>query len=312
MQSLLINYQCIENIMKILLTGADGQVGYELWRTLQHLGEVIPTTRNGREIDGMPTLSLNLANSADIEKKVNAIQPDLVCNAAAYTAVDNAENDQDMAYAINAETPAIFAKYAVITDTRLVHYSTDYVFSGNGSKPWTEDDFCDPQSTYGRTKLQAEQNIIDSGCQHMIFRTSWVFSDRGQNFVKSMLRLAQEKTELNIVDDQVGSPTLASSLAMATTMTLMNPVDGLYHMTSSGKTSWCGFARRIFSQACKINMIENAPIVNSITTDQYPTPATRPKYSVLDCNKLKNTFDISMPNWQTALQLCMQNIRRQA
>lgn len=298
--------------MKILLTGADGQVGYELWRTLQHLGEVIPTTRNGREIDGMPTLALDITKAADIEKKINAIQPDLVCNAAAYTAVDNAENDQDMAYTINAEAPAIFAKYAVITDTRLVHYSTDYVFSGNGSKPWTEDDFCDPQSIYGRTKLQAEQSIIDSGCKHMIFRTSWVFSDRGQNFVKSMLRLAQEKPELNIVDDQVGSPTLASSLAMATALTLTKPVDGLYHMTSSGKTSWCGFARRIFSQAKKLDIIPNTPIVNSITTDQYPTAATRPKYSVLDCNKLRNTFDINMPNWQTALQLCMQNIRRQA
>jgi len=298
--------------MKILLTGADGQVGYELWRTLQHLGEVIPTTRNGREVDGMPTLSLDLSNSSDIEKKANAIQPDLICNAAAYTAVDKAENDQDLAYAINSEAPAIFAKYAVITDTRLIHYSTDYVFSGNASKPWQEDDFCDPQSIYGRTKLQAEQSIIDSGCQHMIFRTSWVFSDRGQNFVKSMLRLALEKPELSIIDDQIGSPTLASSLAMATAMTLINPVDGLYHMTSSGKTTWCGFARRIFSQAHRLGIIPNAPIVNSITTDQYPTAATRPKYSVLDCSKLKNTFDISMPNWQNALQLCMQNIRRQA
>ena len=296
--------------MKILLTGADGQVGFELWRTLQHLGEVIPTTRNGREVNGMPTLSLDLTNSADIEKKINAIQPDLICNAAAYTAVDNAEKEQDLAYAINAEAPAIFAKYAVISDTRLIHYSTDYVFSGDASKPWKEDDFCDPASIYGKTKLQAEQNIIDSGCQHMIFRTSWVFSDRGQNFVKSMLRLALEKDELNIVDDQVGSPTTASSLAMATAMTLINPVDGLYHMTSSGKTSWCGFARRIFSQAHKLEIIPRVPIVNAITTDQYPTPANRPKYSVLDCSKLKNTFDINMPNWQSALQLCMQNIRR--
>ncbi len=298
--------------MKILLTGADGQVGYELWRTLQHLGEVIPTTRNGREIEGMPTLALDLTNSADIEKKVNAIQPDLICNAAAYTAVDNAEKEIDLAYAINSEAPAIFAKYAVITDTKLVHYSTDYVFSGEASKPWKEDDFCDPQSIYGRSKLNAEQSIIDSGCQHMIFRTSWVFSDRGQNFVKSMLKLALEQNELNIVDDQVGSPTLASSLATATAMAINNPVDGLYHMTSSGKTTWCGFARRIFSQAHKMGIIPNIPIVNAITTEQYPTPATRPKYSVLDCHKLKNTFDISMPNWQTALQLCMQNIRRQA
>ena len=297
--------------MKILLTGANGQVGYELWRTLQYIGEVIPTTRTGSEIAGMPTVALDLSDAADIEKKINAIQPDIICNAAAYTAVDEAENSQVIAYTINSDAPAIFAKYAVITDTRLIHYSTDYVFSGSSSQPWLEDDKCNPQGVYADSKMLGEQAIIDSGCQHMIFRTAWVFSDRAHNFMNSMLKLAQIKDELNIVDDQIGSPTWASSIAMATAMTLHNPVDGLYHMASSGKTSWCGFARRIFSQAEKLGLIDKAPKINGIPTSQYPTPATRPSYSVLDCNKLKNTFDIKMPNWQTSLQLCMQNIRRQ-
>ena len=297
--------------MKILLTGANGQVGYELWRTLQHIGEVIPTTRNGVEVAGVPTLALDLSNAADIEKKVNAIQPDIICNAAAYTEVDAAESNQEIAYAINAEAPAIFAKYAVISDTKIIHYSTDYVFSGSSSNPWTEEDNCEPQSIYGISKLQGEQSIIDSGCHHMIFRTAWVYSDRGNNFLRSMLKLAEEKDELNIVDDQIGSPTWASALAFATTMAIGEKQDGLFHMTSSGKTTWCGFARRIFSQAHKLGIITNIPIVNAISTDQYPTPATRPCYSVLNCSKLKITFDIQMPNWQTSLQQCMQNIRRQ-
>lgn len=297
--------------MKILLTGANGQVGYELWRTLQYFGEVIPTTRTGKEIAGMPTVAINLSNSKDIEKKINAIQPDLICNAAAYTAVDDAQNQPAIAHAINADAPAIFAKYAVITDARLIHYSTDYVFSGNSSTPWTEDDKCKPQGVYAKTKMLGEQAIIDSGCRHMIFRTAWVFSNRRQNFLNTMIRLAKEKDVLNIVDDQVGSPTWAHSIAMATAMTLKNPIDGMYHMTSSGKTTWCGFARRIFSQAWKLGIIPVIPRVNGIPTSQYPTPAKRPSYSVLNCNKLKNTFDIKMPNWQTSLQLCMQSIRRE-
>lgn len=296
--------------MKILLTGANGQVGFELWRTLQYIGEVIPTTRTGQEINGMPTVAIDLTSAEDIEKKINAIQPDLICNAAAYTAVDQAESEQKLAYTINADAPAIFAKYAVISDSMLIHYSTDYVFSGEASQPWNEDDECAPQGVYGESKLFGERAIIDSGCQHMIFRTAWVFSYRGHNFLRSMLRLAEDKNQLGIVDDQIGSPTSASSIAMATAMTLRKPVDGLYHMTSSGKTSWCGFARRIFTQAGKLGLLDNLPEINSITTSQYPTPAKRPGYSVLNCQKLKNTFDIKMPSWQTSLQLCMQNIRR--
>jgi dTDP-4-dehydrorhamnose reductase len=295
--------------MKILLTGANGQVGYELWRTLQYLGEVIPTTRKGIEIDGMQTLSLNLADAADIEKKINAIQPDIICNAAAYTAVDDAESNQDIAYKINAEAPAIFAKYAVITDTKLIHYSTDYVFSGVSNTPWLEEDRCDPQGVYAQTKMLGEQAILDSGCEHMIFRTAWVYSYRGHNFVKTMLKLAAQHPQLNIVDDQVGSPTSANSIAIATAFAMKNPVDGIYHMTSSGKTSWCGFARKIFAQAAKLGILNNTPTINGISTSQYPTAAARPAYSVLNCNKLMTQFDIKMPNWQTSLQLCMQNLR---
>jgi dTDP-4-dehydrorhamnose reductase len=296
--------------MKILLTGTNGQVGYELWRTLQYLGEVIPTTRNGIAINGLPTIALNLADNQDIEKKLNAIQPDLVVNAAAYTAVDDAETHSEIAQIINADAPSIFAKYAVITDARIVHYSTDYVFSGNSNTPWKEQDICLPQGVYAQTKLAGEEAIIDSGCQHMIFRTAWVYSQRGNNFMNTMLRLANEKTEINVVDDQIGSPTWASSIAMVTALTLKDPIDGLYHLTASGKTSWSGFARRILSQAEKLNLIDSAPKINGITTSQYPTTAKRPSYSVLNCSKLRNDFDIKMPNWQTTLQLCMQNMRK--
>ncbi len=298
--------------MKILLTGANGQVGYELWRTLQHLGEVIPTTRKGIEIEGMPTIALDMSDANDIEKKINAIAPDIICNTAAYTAVDQAETDQELAHQINAIAPAIFAKYTTINDTHLIHYSTDYVFSGKSTVPWVEDDNCDPQGVYGDTKLLGEHAIIDTGCNHTIFRTAWVFSARGHNFIKSMLNLATKHDELSIVDDQIGSPTWATSIAIATTMSLQNPMQGTYHMTSSGKTSWCGFARKIFAQAHQLKMIDKMPIIHAISTDQYPTPASRPSYSVLNCKKLKNDFGIHMPNWQTALQLCMQHMRRES
>jgi len=298
--------------MKILLTGADGQLGFELWRTLQHLGEVIPTTQNGTEILSLPTLPLDLSNPADIEKKINAIEPDLIVNPAAYTAVDKAEEEPELARLINTDAPAIFAKYAVITDTRLVHYSTDYVFNGENDTPWKETDSCKPQSIYGQTKLDGELSIIDSGCSHLIFRTAWVFSYRAQNFVKSMLNLAKTHDELGIVDDQIGSPTSAQSLALGTLLALQNPTDGLYHMTSSGKTSWCGFARKIFSLAQQLDLLDKIPVVNAISTEQYPTSAKRPHYSVLDCSKIKDTFNISMPTWQTSLQLCMQNFRRES
>jgi dTDP-4-dehydrorhamnose reductase len=296
--------------MKILLTGANGQVGFELWRSLQYLGEVIPTTRNGIAINGLPTIALNLADNQDIEKKLNAIQPDLVVNAAAYTAVDDAETHSEIAQKINTDAPSILSKYAVISDTRLIHYSTDYVFSGDSQTPWKEQDICLPQGVYAQTKLAGEQAIIDSGCQHMIFRTAWIYSQRGNNFMNTMLKLAQEKTEINVVDDQIGSPTWAASIAMVTALTLRNPIDGLYHLTASGKTSWSGFARRILSQAEKLSLINSAPIINGITTSQYPTPAKRTSYSVLDCSKLRNEFDIKMPNWQTTLQLCMQTMRK--
>jgi dTDP-4-dehydrorhamnose reductase len=297
--------------MKILLTGANGQVGYELWRTLQHFGEVIPTTRKGIQVNGIPTLAVDLGDKDDIQKKLATIQPDHIVNAAAYTAVDKAEEYNGEAMSINANAPSIFSEYALKNDIYLTHYSTDYVFSGQDHTPWTEQNETKPQSVYGESKLIGEHAIEESGCKHMIFRTAWVFSSRGHNFLKSMLRLAETKSELNIVNDQFGSPTWAKSLAVATALTLHQPKTGTYHMTSSGKTTWCGFARKIFEQAVKLKLIESSPIVNAIASDQYPTPAKRPAYSVLDCSKLNDTFNIEMPSWQTALQLCMQEMRKE-
>ena len=258
----------------------------------------------------MPTLKLDLANRADLEKKLNAINPSVIFNAAAYTAVDKAESEDGLAFEINANAPAIFANYAKKHDIYLNHYSTDYVFPGDNSTPWSEDSQTAPLGVYGESKLMGESSIEESGCKFMIFRTAWVFSSRGHNFLNTMLKLAQTHKELSIVDDQVGSPTWAYSLASASTQCLLNPEPGIYHMTNSGKTSWCGFAKKIFSQAKKLNLIDFILEVHPIGTKDYPTPAKRPEFSVLNCEKIKNTFNITMPSWQTALLLCMQNLQK--
>lgn len=295
--------------MKILLTGANGQLGFELWRSLQHFGEVIPTTRKGIDIDGIQTLSLDLSNKAEIERKLNTIQPGLIVNAAAYTAVDQAESDENLAFAVNTNAPAIFARYAKEKDIFLTHYSTDYVFSGNSTIPWIESDHTNPLGVYGESKLMGEQNIIDTNCKHMIFRTAWIFSERGKNFLNTMLALAKKQAELKIIDDQIGSPTWAYSLAVATSHCLISPKTGIFHMTSNGKTSWYGFAKKIFSQAKKVDIIEKIPNLLPINTEDYYTLAKRPTYSVLNGDKLKNTFNLEMPNWQNSLKHCIQQMR---
>ncbi len=295
--------------MKVLLIGADGQVGYELWRTLQFNREVIPTTSNGREVDGMTTIKLDLNDVADIDKKVDNIKPDVICNAAAFTQVDDAESAADLAVATNSTAVAVMAQAAKRNKCLLVHYSTDYVFSGDHKFPWKESDITNPKSVYGQSKLDGEQAILDSGCEHMIFRTAWVFSTRRNNFLKTMLRLASNNSQLKIVNDQQGSPTWAATIALATMLALNIPETGLYHLTSNGSTTWFGFAQRIFSQAQRIGLIENKPELIPISTKDFPTAAERPKYSVLNNQKFEGTFNVKLPHWQTTLQLCMQRMK---
>jgi len=295
--------------MKVLLIGADGQVGFELWRTLQFTREVIPTTSDGREVCGMTTIKLDLTDVADVEKKLTAIKPDVICNAAAYTQVDQAETAQDEAFAINAKAVSVLAQQAKILKAMLVHYSTDYVFSGDHKFPWKENDLVNPNSVYGQTKAEGEQAIIESGCEYMIFRTAWVFSSRKQNFLKTMLRLCVEHDQLRVVNDQQGSPTWASTIALATMLALNIPETGLYHLTSNGSTTWFGFAQRIFSHAQRIGLIQQKPELIPISTKDFPTAAVRPKYSVLNCQKFEGTFNVKLPHWQTALQLCMQRMK---
>lgn len=295
--------------MKILLIGATGQVGFELWRTLQLHGEIIPTTRKGEEVAGASTLKLNLVDLDDIERKLNTIQPDVICNAAAFTAVDAAESDQGLAYTINAEAVARIADYAKKNQALLIHYSTDYVFSGVGENVWYEKDKAEPLSVYGKSKLAGEQFIIHSGCEYLILRTAWVYAARGQNFLKTMLKLAESETEIKVVSDQAGSPTWAHTLAMATATALHLPQTGLYHVTCAGSTTWYGWAKYLFEQAHKIGLLDRIPQLHSITTEEYPTPATRPRNSVLGCDKFEKIFNVKLPHWTTALQLCMQRMK---
>ncbi|MCB1582852.1 MAG: dTDP-4-dehydrorhamnose reductase [Marinicella sp.] len=295
--------------MKVLLIGVDGQVGYELWRTLQFNREVIPTTSDGRDIDGMTTIKLDLTDDSDVVKKVENIKPDVICNAAAYTQVDMAETETELAEQINHNAVRLLAESAKTCKAMLVHYSTDYVFSGDHKFPWKEKDVINPKSFYGQSKARGEQAIIDSGCQYMIFRTAWVFSSRKQNFLRTMLRLVETRSELTIVNDQQGSPTWAATIALATMLALNIPETGIYHLTSSGSTTWFGFAQRIFSHAQRIGLIENKPSLIPISTKDFPTAAERPKYSVLNCQKFEGTFNVKLPHWQTTLQLCMQRMK---
>lgn len=295
--------------MKILLTGADGQVGFELWRTLQFNREVIPTTSNGRDINGMGTIKFDMNDADDVQNKLEAIAPDVICNAAAYTAVDQAESDIDAAHRINAEAVAQMAEFCRLKKLLMIHYSTDYVFSGKDRNfPWREQDPINPQSVYGQSKADGEQALIDSQCEHMIFRTAWVYSNRRHNFLKTMLKLGQTKDELKIVNDQQGTPTWADTIALATMLALNIPETGVYHLTAAGHTTWYGFAKHIFNQALRTGLLDSKPKLIPVSSEQFPTAASRPQYSVLDCQKFAGTFNVKLPHWQTTLQHCMQRM----
>ena len=296
--------------MRILLLGKNGQVGWELQRSLAPLGELTALDRHGA--DG---LCGDLGNPEGIAATVRAVQPQLIVNAAAYTAVDQAESEPELARRINAAAPAVLAREAAAGGALLVHYSTDYVFDGSGQRPWREDDATAPLSVYGQTKLEAEQAILASGCAHLILRTSWVYAARGGNFAKTMLRLAQERERLTVIDDQWGAPTgaelIADVTAHAIAQTRQQPGKaGIYHLAPAGETTWHAYAKYVIAQASqaqpaiKIKATEIAPI----PTSTYPTSARRPHNSRLDTRKLQAAFGLSLPPWQRGVDRMLVEI----
>lgn len=295
--------------MNILLFGKGGQVGWELQRSLSVLGRVTALDHDSTDYCG------DFAHPTGIADTVRALHPDVIVNAAAHTAVDKAENEPEFARTLNATTPGILAEEAARLGAWLVHYSTDYVFDGSGHRPWHETDTPAPLSVYGRTKLEGEQLIQQSGAKHLILRTSWVYAARGGNFAKTMLRLAQERERLTVIDDQWGAPTGADLLADVTAHTLRQVQNrpenaGLYHLVAGGETNWHLYAKYVLAQAqqaqpaIKIIATEVAPV----PTSAFPTPATRPHNSRLDTTKLQTTFGLTLPHWQQGVARMLTEI----
>jgi dTDP-4-dehydrorhamnose reductase len=287
--------------MKILVTGRNGQVGGALHHALSGLGEIVALDR----------AQLDLSNLDVVREVIRAIRPNLIVNAAAYTAVDLAETDEALAYRINAEAPGVMAEEAQRLGAGLIHYSTDYVYDGSKSGAWLEADATGPLSSYGRSKLAGEQAIAAVGLPYIILRTSWVYGLYGKNFLLTMLRLSQSRPELSIVNDQIGAPTWSVTIAEATASIIKKFPDlvaaqhlsGIYHLCARGQTSWFGFAEKIFAHS----LIQQKPRLHPITTADYPTPAARPKNSVMNTNKFEQNF-AALPTWETALGNCLQRI----
>lgn len=294
--------------MKILLFGKNGQVGWELNRSLQSLDEIIAL---GRE-------EADFSNPESLRNIVREIKPDVIVNAVAYTAVDKAEAEEKLAATINSVAPSILAEEALRINALLIHYSTDYVFDGAKKSPYVETDEPDPINAYGRTKLAGERAIQSSSCDYLIFRTSWVYASRGHNFLLTILKLAQEREELSIVADQIGSPTSARLIAETTILCIQQAMierekgvfsSDLYHLTSSGSTSWHGFAEQIVEIANqKLDLELKIKQIKAIPTTDYPTPATRPINSRLVLQKLESVFNLKMPGWRNELELCLEEI----
>ena len=286
--------------MRILLTGANGQVGTELRRSLAPLGELIPATRTGALPDGAACEQADFNRPDTLAALVARLRPDVVVNAAAYTAVDRAESEPDLAFRINAEAVDALTRACATTGARLVHYSTDYVFSGENGRPWREDDPTAPLNTYGASKLAGEEAIRDSGCEHMIFRIAWVYAAHGHNFLRTMLRLAAERDVLQVVDDQHGTPTPAHWVAGATARVLATGHDGsgTWHLAPQGHTTWRGFAERIFRLARQAGLLERVPELAAVSSSGFPAPARRPCWSVLDSNRAREELGIKLPGWE--------------
>jgi dTDP-4-dehydrorhamnose reductase len=305
----------------ILLTGGNGQIGVELQRLLQQIGGVVAPSRG----------ELDLLDLEGVRRKVRTLRPQLIVNAAAYTAVDEAETSQSKAYTVNAQAPTVLAEEAKHLGALLVHYSTDYVFDGSKRTPYVELDPANPINIYGRTKLAGEQAIRDSGALHLIFRTAWVYATRGRNFLLTILRLATEREELKIVNDQVGAPTYAGQIAVTTAKILADLYEksadaahfsdscGTYHMTAAGETTWYDFAKAILEEAARTpaedswfaQVTKGRPMsarrILPISTEEFRGPAKRPRYSVLSNSLLKQTFGVAMPDWRSQLSECFSS-----
>lgn len=294
--------------MKILLLGKNGQVGWELQRSLLPLGELIALDRH--PVDG---LSGDLSDLDGLCAAIRKVNPDVIVNAAAYTAVDKAESETELADRVNAQASRVMAEEAAALGALLVHYSTDYVFSGEGLRPWQEGDPVAPVNHYGASKLAGEQAIIASGCKHLIFRTSWVYGARGNNFAKTMLRLAKDRETLSVIADQIGAPTGADLIADVTALTIQKvlycpELAGLYHLAAAGEVSWCGYANHVIDFA-KANGEELAvTTINPIETTDYPTPARRPLNSRLDTQKLRDNFSLHLPEWQSGVTRMLREV----
>jgi dTDP-4-dehydrorhamnose reductase len=288
--------------LRILLLGKNGQVGWELQRSLSVLGELVALDRHSDPCG-------DLAQPQRLAQTVRSLRPDVIVNAAAHTAVDKAEAEVELARTLNASAPAALAQAAVETGAWLVHYSTDYVFDGSGTRPWREDDATGPLGVYGRTKLEGEQAIAASGCKHLVFRTSWVYAARGGNFAKTMLRLAQERERLTVIDDQHGAPTgadlIADVTAHAIRAALHQPaLSGLYHLVAGGETSWHGYASHAIARARELrpDLAWKVQEIAPVPTSAFPTPAQRPLNSRLDTRKLQQAFGLTLPHWQRGVE----------
>ena len=284
---------------KILLLGKNGQVGWELQRSLATLGKLSALDRHSTDYCG------NLADLYGIKDTVRRLQPDIIVNAAAHTAVDRAESEPELAHTLNALAPGVLATEAAKLGAWLVHYSTDYVFDGSGSQPWQESDTTAPLSVYGQSKREGEQRILAANAQHLIFRTSWVYAARGGNFAKTMMRLAKERDTLTVINDQFGAPTGAELLADVTAMALRSALSapslaGLYHLAAAGVTTWHGYAQYVLAQAQQAGIALKAgpEAVVAVPTTAFPTPAKRPLNSRLDTHKLQAAFGLTLPDWQ--------------
>ena len=289
--------------MRILLTGANGQLGTELRRSLAPLGELVSSTRSGTLPDGSACERADLGQPGSLAELIDRVRPHVVVNAAAYTAVDRAESEPDLAFRINAEAVGELARTCAESGARLIHYSTDYVFSGENDRPWREDDPTGPVNTYGASKLAGEEEIRASGCQHMVFRIAWVYAAHGHNFLRTMLRLAAERDVVQVVDDQHGTPTPAHWVAEATAWVIAGGYggSGTWHLAPQGQTTWHGFADSIFRIAREKGLPVRLPEIAAVSSAAYAAGANRPRQSVLDSSRARLELGIQLPGWRQGL-----------